>query len=101
MQDLAEPLVKTLMSIVEDPATRRYVRPQLELHQLLTGFTDLDAPPGPERAHRWQVGGDGRHVVGWLVVPRKSIKSADWRSPFASCLNADRVIYRLHEKHWW
>lgn len=55
-QDLAEPLVKTLMSIAEDPATRRYVRPHLELYQLLTGFTDLDAPAGPERAHRWKVG---------------------------------------------
>ncbi|CAN0409748.1 unnamed protein product, partial [Laminaria digitata] len=44
----------TLMSILEDPTTRRYVRPHLELHQLLTGFTDLDAPPGPERAHRWK-----------------------------------------------
>ncbi|CAN0097263.1 unnamed protein product, partial [Hapterophycus canaliculatus] len=30
------------------------VRPRLELHQLLTGFTDLDAPPGPERAQRWK-----------------------------------------------
>ncbi|CAM9959226.1 unnamed protein product [Ectocarpus sp. 6 AP-2014] len=53
-QDLTEPLVTTLTSIIEDPATRRYVRPHLEIHQLLTGFTDLDAPPGPERAHRWQ-----------------------------------------------
>eukprot|EP00752_Nemacystus_decipiens_P007062 g6329.t1 len=53
-QDLAEPLVKTLMSLAEDPATRRYVRPHLELYQLLTGFTDLDAPAGPERAHRWK-----------------------------------------------
>lgn len=59
LQDLAEPLVTTLMSIIEDPATRRYVRPHLELHQLLTGFTDLDAPPGPERAQRWKV-----HPVG-------------------------------------
>lgn len=56
VQDLAEPLVKTLMSIAEDPATRCYVRPHLELHQLLTGFTDLDAPAGPERSHRWKVG---------------------------------------------
>ncbi|CAM9962272.1 unnamed protein product [Ascophyllum nodosum] len=53
-QDLADPLVTTLMSIVEDPNTRLYVRPHLELHQLLSGFTDLDAPPGPERAHRWK-----------------------------------------------
>lgn len=54
-QDLAEVLMATLMSILEDPTTRRYVRPHLELHQLLTGFTDLDGPPGPERAHRWKV----------------------------------------------
>lgn len=54
-QDLAEPLMTTLMSILEDPSTRHFVRPHLELHQLLTGFTDLDAPPGPERANRWMV----------------------------------------------
>lgn len=44
------------MLIVEDPATRKYVRPQLEIHQLLSGFTDLDVPPGAERTHRWKVG---------------------------------------------
>lgn len=56
LQDIADLLMTTLMSVLEDPSTRQFVRPHLELHQLLSGFTDLDYPAGPERAHLWQVG---------------------------------------------
>lgn len=68
-QDLVDPLVTSLMAIVEDPMTRRYVRPRLELHQLLTGFTDLDAPPGPDQAHRWKVGVPSVMHQGLEIAP--------------------------------
>ncbi|CAM9222945.1 unnamed protein product, partial [Choristocarpus tenellus] len=53
-QDLVDLLVNSLMSLIENPSTRKYVRPQLDLHQLLSGFTDLDAPVGPKRVQRWE-----------------------------------------------
>ncbi|CAM9115932.1 unnamed protein product [Discosporangium mesarthrocarpum] len=53
-QDMVDILLTSLMSIIEDPNARKYIRPQLDIHQLLSGFTDLDTSIGPERMQRWQ-----------------------------------------------
>jgi hypothetical protein len=42
-RDLVDPVVSTITLMLEDPETRKYLRPRLDLHALLAGFTELDS----------------------------------------------------------
>ncbi|KAG5193058.1 hypothetical protein JKP88DRAFT_260898 [Tribonema minus] len=53
-QDLVDPLLSAITFLLEDPSTRQFIRPGVELQQLLSGFTDTDWPAGLERHQRWQ-----------------------------------------------
>ena len=44
-QDLVEPLLMTILFLLNKPNTRRFIRPYLDLQWLLAPFTDLDSQP--------------------------------------------------------
>lgn len=52
-QDLADSLLLTLLMILNEPATRRFIEPFMDSQILLAPFTDTDLPAGNERRQRW------------------------------------------------
>lgn len=44
-QDLVEPLLMTVLFLLNKPHTRRFIRPYLDLQWLLSPFTDLESQP--------------------------------------------------------
>ena len=67
-QDMAEPILVSFMYLLNDPKTRKVIRPNLDLHLVLAPFTDLDGEAA-EREGRWKVRGCGssRACVGAAV----------------------------------
>ena len=64
-RDLAEPLLATLLFLLDGPERRRFLRPRLALQRLVTTFTDLDAADAVS-ADRW------RTARGALVAALRS-----------------------------
>jgi rapamycin-insensitive companion of mTOR len=52
---MAEPILLTLLFLVNDPIRRSFVRPSLDLQVLLSPFTNTDVPPGGERSSRLEI----------------------------------------------
>ncbi|KAG6610312.1 Protein required for meiosis [Phytophthora cinnamomi] len=52
-QDLADSLLMTLLLILNEPSTRRFIEPFVDSQVLLAPFTDTDLPAGNERRQRW------------------------------------------------
>ncbi|KAL4095592.1 hypothetical protein PRIC1_008966 [Phytophthora ramorum] len=52
-QDLADSLLMTLLLILNEPSTRKFIEPFVDSHVLLAPFTDTDLPAGNERRQRW------------------------------------------------
>ncbi|KAI9907033.1 hypothetical protein PsorP6_003890 [Peronosclerospora sorghi] len=52
-QDLADSLLMTLLLILNEPSTRKFVDPFVDSQVLLAPFTDTDLPAGNERRQRW------------------------------------------------
>ena len=50
--DIAATLTLTLVSLLDRPHTRQYLRPSLDLIRLLAVFTDTSAPDSPDREAR-------------------------------------------------
>eukprot|EP00743_Colponemidia_sp_Colp-15_P007761 GILK01008403.1.p1 GENE.GILK01008403.1~~GILK01008403.1.p1 ORF type:complete len:1354 (+),score=260.34 GILK01008403.1:95-4156(+) len=56
-QDVAESLLLTLLFILNEPSTRQFVRPQLEIERILSCFTDVDTPASSsDKQQRWAAG---------------------------------------------
>ncbi|GMF41924.1 unnamed protein product [Phytophthora fragariaefolia] len=52
-QDLADSLLMTLLLILNEPSTRKFIEPFVDSQVLLAPFTDTDLPAGNERRQRW------------------------------------------------
>ena len=52
-QDMSESILISFMYLLNDPKTRKFIRPYLDLHLVLAPFTDLDSEPA-EQAARWK-----------------------------------------------
>ncbi|RLN57964.1 hypothetical protein BBJ28_00005507 [Nothophytophthora sp. Chile5] len=52
-QDLADSLLMTLLLILNEPSTRKFIQPFVDTQVLLAPFTDTDLPAGNERRQRW------------------------------------------------
>ncbi|RLN57857.1 hypothetical protein BBJ29_002171 [Phytophthora kernoviae] len=52
-QDLADSLLMTLLLILNEPSTRKFIQPFVDSQVLLAPFTDTDIPAGNERRQRW------------------------------------------------
>ncbi|TMW68659.1 hypothetical protein Poli38472_006127 [Pythium oligandrum] len=52
-QDLSDSLILTLLMILNEPSTRKFIDPFQDTQILLAPFTDTDMPAGNERRQRW------------------------------------------------
>ncbi|CAH0477092.1 unnamed protein product [Peronospora belbahrii] len=52
-QDLADSLLMTLLLILNEPSTRKFIEPFVDSQVLMAPFTDTDLPAGNERRQRW------------------------------------------------
>ncbi|KAL8025270.1 putative armadillo-like helical, rapamycin-insensitive companion of mTOR domain, Pianissimo family [Plasmopara halstedii] len=52
-QDLADSLLMTLLLVLNEPSTRKFMEPFVDSQVLLAPFTDTDLPAGNERRQRW------------------------------------------------
>lgn len=43
----------TLLMILNEPSTRKFIQPFIDTQVLLAPFTDTDLPAGNERRQRW------------------------------------------------
>ncbi|TDH70536.1 uncharacterized protein CCR75_005144 [Bremia lactucae] len=52
-QDLADSLIMTLLFVLNESSTRKFIQPFVDSQVLIAPFTDTDLPAGNERRQRW------------------------------------------------
>jgi hypothetical protein len=55
ISDLTESVIVSLIHVIDNPAARKYIRPDLDLELILSGFTNTELPPDKERLALWKV----------------------------------------------